>query len=85
MSSIFSSEVFTRRSKNIEKLSPNRAQLFVRNKCTVFTMGGTVPLDSPIPNYFDRRINILKIVKISEKKSNNLDSLVIFNYWSNCQ
>ena len=28
----------------MEKLSPNRAQLFVRNKYTVFTMGGTVAL-----------------------------------------
>ena len=30
----------------MEKLSPNRAQLFVRNKYTVFTMGGTVALRS---------------------------------------
>ena len=30
----------------MEKLSPNRAQLFVRNKYTVFTMGGTVALQS---------------------------------------
>ena len=28
----------------MEKLSPNRAQLFVRNKYTGFTMGGTVAL-----------------------------------------
>ena len=26
----------------MKKLRPNRAQLFVRNKYTVFTMGGTV-------------------------------------------
>ena len=30
----------------MEKLSPNREQLFVRNKYTVFTMGGTVALRS---------------------------------------
>ena len=30
----------------MEKLSPNRAQLFVRKKYTVFTMGGTVALRS---------------------------------------
>ena len=26
----------------MEKLSPNRAQLFLRNKCTILTIGGTV-------------------------------------------
>ena len=46
MSSIFSSGIFTWQSKNIEKLSANRAQLFVRNKYTVLTMGGTVALRS---------------------------------------
>ena len=30
----------------MEKLSPNRAQLFLSNKYTVFTMGGTVALRS---------------------------------------
>ena len=30
----------------MEKLSPNRAQLFLRNKYTVFTMGGNVALRS---------------------------------------
>ena len=30
----------------MEKLSPNRAQLFVRKKYTVFTMGGSVDLRS---------------------------------------
>ena len=30
----------------MEKLSPNRAQLFVRNKYTVFTMGSIVALRS---------------------------------------
>ena len=30
----------------MEKLSPNCAQLFVRNKYTVFTMDGTVALRS---------------------------------------
>ena len=45
MSSIFfSSGIFTWQSKNMEKLSPNRAQLFLRNNNTVFTMGGTVAL-----------------------------------------
>ena len=35
----------------MEKLSPNRAQLFVRNKYTVFTMGGTVALRSVNKNF----------------------------------
>ena len=30
----------------MEKLSPNLAQLFLRNKYTVFTMGGTVAIRS---------------------------------------
>ena len=33
-------------SKIMEKLTPNRAQLFLPNKHTVFTMGGTVALRS---------------------------------------
>ena len=35
----------------MEKVSPNRAQLFVRNKYTVFTMGGTVALRSVNTNF----------------------------------
>ena len=35
--------------KNMEKLGPNCAQLFLGNKCSVFSMGGTVALRSPIP------------------------------------
>ena len=38
-------------SKFMDKLSPNRAQLFVRNKYTVFTMGGTVALRSVNKNF----------------------------------
>ena len=30
----------------MEKLSPNRAQLFLRNKYTAFTIGGTVAIRS---------------------------------------
>ena len=37
--------------KNMEKLSTNRAQLFLRNKYTVFTLGGTVALRS-VNKYF---------------------------------
>ena len=44
--SSFLSGIFTGQSKNMEKLSPNRAQLFLRDKYTVFTMGGTVALRS---------------------------------------
>ena len=40
------SGIFIGQRKNMEKLSPNRVQLFVRNKYTVFTMGGTVVLRS---------------------------------------
>ena len=56
MSSIFSSEVYTRQSKNMEKLSPNRAQLFLRNTYTytVFTLGGTVALRS-VKKIFEER------------------------------
>ena len=35
----------------MEKLSPNRGQLFVRNKYTVLTMGGTVALRSVNNNF----------------------------------
>ena len=35
----------------MEKLSPNREQLFVRNKYTVFTMYGTVALRSVNKNF----------------------------------
>ena len=35
----------------MEKLSSNRAQLFVRNKYAVFTMGGTVALRSVNKNF----------------------------------
>ena len=35
----------------MEKLSPNRAQLFLRNKYTAFTMGDTVALRS-VNNFF---------------------------------
>ena len=47
----FSSEVFTRQSKNMEKLSPNHGQLFLRNKYTVLTMIGTVSLPSVNKNF----------------------------------
>ena len=35
----------------MEKLSPDRAQLFLRNKYTGFTMGGTVALRSVNKNF----------------------------------
>ena len=38
--------MITWQSENIEKLSPNRAQLFMRNKYTGFTMAGTGALQS---------------------------------------
>ena len=43
----------------MEKLSPNRAQLFVRNKYTVFTMGGTVALWSVKKNFW--RATVLQL------------------------
>ena len=49
---LFSSEVFTWQSKNMEKSSPNRVQLFLRNKYTVFTIGGTVALRSDSKKIF---------------------------------
>ena len=44
----------------MEKLSPNRAQLFVRNKYTVFTMGGTVAPRS-VNNFFFRIATVLQL------------------------
>ena len=38
----------------MEKLSPNRAQLFVRSEYTDFIMGSTVALRSPVPIFYDR-------------------------------
>ena len=57
MSSIFFIlGIFTRESKNMEKFqSPNRAQLFLRNKYTVFTVGGTVN------KIFFRRATVLQL------------------------
>ena len=45
----------------MEKLSPNRGQLFLRNKYTVFTMGGTVHLFFfKLTNSQKKKIQILK-------------------------
>ena len=41
-----SSGIFTWQSENMEKLSPKYAELFLRNKYTVFTMGYTGALRS---------------------------------------
>ena len=44
----------------MEKLSPNPAQLFVRNKYTVFTMGGNC--SSPVcQQKFFRRATVLQL------------------------
>ena len=60
MSSIFfSSGISTCQSTNTENLSPNRAQLFLRNKYTVFTMGGTVALRS----VSKRRATVLQLIQ----------------------
>ena len=58
MSSIFFHFHLT--NKNMEKLSPNRAQFFVRNKYTIFTMGGTVALRS-VNKIFFRRATVLQL------------------------
>ena len=44
----------------MEKLSPKRAQLFLRNKYTVLTMGGTVALRS-VNNKKFRRATLLQL------------------------
>ena len=43
----FSCGIFTRQNINMEKLIPNRAQLFLRNKYAGFTMGGIHPYAFP--------------------------------------
>ena len=48
MSSIF----FIWQIENMEKLSPNSAQLFLRNKYTVFTIGGNVALQYVNKQFF---------------------------------
>ena len=45
----------------MEKLSPNRVQLFLRNKYTVFTMGGTVALQSVNNKKFGRAIVLQQV------------------------
>ena len=40
---------------------PNRAQLFVRHKYTVFIMGGTVAVWSPIPMFFIEELQTLSL------------------------
>ena len=52
----------------MEKLSQNCAQLFLRNKYTVFTMGGTVALRFPIPTFYDLRATDLQL-PLSEHQS----------------
>ena len=44
----------------MEKLSLNRSRLFLRNKYTVFTMGGTVAFQSVNKNFF-RRATVLQL------------------------
>ena len=52
-------EIGSGQSKNIGKLSLNRAQPFVRNTymytCTAFTMDGTVAFPVSIPTFYHRR------------------------------
>ena len=62
----FSSEIFPWQSKNLEKLSSNRAQLFLRNKYTVFTMGGSVALRS-VNNKNFRRATVLQLTTLKKK------------------
>ena len=47
----------------IWKLSPNRAQLFLRNKYTDFTMGGTVALRS-VNNKFSGELQFCSYKKV---------------------
>ena len=52
MSSIFFHLSFSPdKVKNIEKSSPNCAQLFLHNKYTVFTIGGNSSSLVPHPNF----------------------------------
>ena len=45
----------------MDKLSPNPVQIFLRNKYTVLTMGGTAALGSPIPTFYDWRATDLQL------------------------
>ena len=49
----------------MEKLSPNRAQLFVRNKYTVFTMGGTVAKGNEVIHQLTRNENVTLYIAIT--------------------
>ena len=66
--------------KNMEKLSPNCAQLFLRNKYTVFTMGGTVhsPPVCQQKNY--RRVTVLQleivVLQVFKKIPNSSNSSI---------
>ena len=51
----------------MEKLSPNRAQLFVRNKYTVFTMGSIVALRS-INKFFSGELQFCSYSEYSKKE-----------------
>ena len=46
----------------MEKLSSNRAKLFLRNKYTVFTMGGAVALRSVNKNFYRRATVLLAYI-----------------------
>ena len=58
MSSIyFSRDFFTGQSKDMEKVSPNRAQFILRKKYTVCTVAHL----SPIPTFYDPRATDLQL------------------------
>ena len=52
----------------MEKLSPNRVQLFVCNKYTVFTMGGTAALRSVNKNFSGELQFCSYLISVHEKK-----------------
>ena len=56
---------FGRQSKNMEKLSQIRAQLFLHNRYAVFTMGGTVALWI-VDIFFPRELQFCSLKYIAE-------------------
>ena len=89
MPSIYFNRVFfIWQGRNMENISPNRAQLFVRNEYTVFTMRGTVALLSPIQTFYVRRAQELQLSrcmrnrwdKVSQIHKNPIHYVFINNF-----
>lgn len=55
--------------KNIAKLSPKLAQLFVHSKYSILTMADTVALRSLIPNFYEQIATDLRLILVCRSRN----------------